>query len=125
MNIDERIKQELAKERQTFDSQLPEEQGLFALIAGPLKSRLRFWYIIVNIITFIVTIIMFWTGYQFFVMEQESGLVFWGICFLLAVNCQIALKQWIWMEMNRRSILREIKRVELSIQELAVRVKVS
>ena len=79
--------------------------------------------IIVSIVTFLITFLMFWAGYQFFFVEvAEQKLMLhkmqWGAILLLSTMVQIALKMWTFMEMNRQSAMREIKRLELVIEKL-------
>ncbi|WP_444996650.1 DUF6768 family protein [Aliikangiella sp. IMCC44359] len=123
MNIDEKIKQELETEQREFDDIIGEKQGLWDLAFSPLKGGLRGWFIAVNIITLVVTGFMFWTGYEFFIAKQINNQIFWGVCFLMTLNAQIALKQWVWMEMNRGSLMREVKRVEVAIAKLGEQLK--
>lgn len=118
MNIDEKIKQELETEASTIDEILNDKQGLFELIAGSFKSGIGKWVILINVVIFIVTGLMFWAGYQFFTASEMSDQIFWGICLLLTTLVQIAMKQWVWMEMGRNSILREVKRIEVAIARL-------
>lgn len=115
MNIDEKIKRELAEQSTEIDNILAEEKGLSDFIMGSVRSSLKGWFIVVNLITLVATAGMFWTGYEFYNAADISQQIFWGVCFLTSLMMQIALKQWIWSEMTRASLIREIKRVELSV----------
>ncbi|MGB1291572.1 MAG: DUF6768 family protein [Pseudoalteromonas sp.] len=42
--------------------------------------------------------------------------LFWAVCFVSSLMMQIAIKLWLFMEMNRQSIMKEIKRSELEIR---------
>ena len=122
MSFDERMKRELEQEAKNIDDILMEEQGLTDLLFASFRGGMRRWVIAVNIITVIASIFMFWSGYKFFVATEMQDQVFWGVCVLILVNMQIALKQWIWMEINRSSVMREIKRVELAISRMASKI---
>lgn len=61
---------------------------------------------------------MLWAFYQFLVADSVDDRVFWGVLFVSALTAQIAMKLWSWMEINRNSVLREIKRVELAVARL-------
>lgn len=122
MNLDNRIKDALADEADSIDEILNDKQGLFDMVLGTFKSGLGVWVWAVNIITLIVTGLMVWSGYEFFTASQQADQVYWGICTLITLSAQIALKQWIWMEMNRGSLLREIKRVEIAVVKLNSKV---
>jgi len=122
MNLDDRIKQELETEKVTIDEILNDKQGLFAMAAGAYKSGLGGWLVLINVIILLVTGLMFWSGYEFFVAETTDKSVFWGVCLVVTAMAQIAMKQWVWMEMNRSSILREVKRVEIAVARLNQRI---
>ena len=124
MNLDERIKKELETEAEVIDEILNDKQGIFDLVAGSFKSGLGVWVVLINIVILLVTGIMIWSGYEFFIAEQLDDRIFWGVCLVISAVAQIAMKQWVWMEMQRSSLLREIKRVEIAIAKLASKVGV-
>jgi len=121
MNIDEKIKQDLQNDSPDFDDIARDKEGLFDLVFGSFKGSLGRWVIFVNIFTLIATGVMFWTGYRFFTSVILQEQVFWGVCLILAVFAQVALKQWLFMEMNRSSLMREIKRVEVAVARFAAK----
>lgn len=118
MSLDDRIKQELESEANQIDEILNDKQGLTELISGSFKSGMRIWMILINIVIIIVSAVMVWSGYEFFVSEELEPRVFWGVCLVISAMAQIAMKQWVWMEMHRSSLLREIKRVEVAVARL-------
>jgi heme/copper-type cytochrome/quinol oxidase subunit 4 len=80
--------------------------------------------IIVGIFTFVLTVVMFWSGYQFFFVEgTQMHKMHWAVVFLFSTMLQIALKMWTFMEMNRQSVLRESKRVELVVEKLVAKLE--
>lgn len=120
MNIDKKIQQELKEEANQLDNILAHEPGVFNMLLNAYKGSLGAWIVIVSIVTLCVSAIMVWAGYQFFIGEAK-GLehqVYWGVVLLVSVVIQVALKMWTFMEMNRQSTLREIKRLELMIEKL-------
>ena len=122
MSLDDRIKRELENEAESIDEILNDKQGLFDMVAGSFKSGLGRWVVLINIVILIVTGLMIWSGYEFFVATELDGRIFWGVCLAVSATAQIAMKQWVWMEMNRSSLLREIKRVEIAVAKLANKV---
>lgn len=123
MSLDDRIKQELESEANKIDEILNDKQGMFDMVLGSFKSGLGGWVILINVVILLVTGLMFWSGYEFFVAIDMEAQVFWGVCLIIAATAQIAMKQWVWMEMNRSSLLREIKRVEIAVAKLATKIK--
>ena len=120
MNIDDKIRAELEHEAASIEKALAHDAGIFTMLANAYKGALGRWVIIVGIFTFAITLVMFWAGYQFFFVETNlASKLHWGVLLLLSTMVQIALKMWTFMEMNRQSTLRELKRVEFSIESLA------
>lgn len=119
MNIDDRIKQELESEAEEIDQILNEKQGMLEMASGVFKSGLRRWVFIVGVCTLIVSGFMVWAAYEFFMATNIDERVFAGVCLVVTLCMQVALKQWTWMEMNRTSLLREIKRLEISVVKLS------
>ncbi|GHE76945.1 DUF6768 family protein [Thalassotalea profundi] len=119
MNLDERIKQELSDEAEHLDQLLTQDQGIFSMLANAYKGSLGRWLVIVTVAALLVSGLMLYSGYQFFFIEGDSAFKLqWGLTLLLATMVQIALKMWSFMEMNRQSSLREIKRLELMVETL-------
>jgi hypothetical protein len=122
-NLDERIKKELAGEASAIDELLANEGGLPDLVAGAYMGSMRRWMWLTGAFALILTALMAWCGYEFFTATNTDDRVFWGICLIFSAMPQVALKQWQWMEMNRASLMREVKRLELAIATLAARPK--
>jgi|GEM_PF-426558 len=120
MNLDEKIKQELENEAKELDKILAHEPGIFKMLANAYKGALGRWMILVSIVTFLVTLLLFWAGYQFFFVTELSyeQKLYWGLVMVFVSMLQIAMKMWTFMEMNRQSTNREIKRQEVSIERL-------
>ncbi|WP_158968870.1 DUF6768 family protein [Paraglaciecola sp. L3A3] len=116
MNIDEKIKKELSDQALEIDSILAEEKGITDFVLGSVRSSLKGWFILVNIVILLVSVVLVWSGYEFFTAQDTQQQIFWGVCFIATLIVQVAGKQWIWAEMSRASTIREIKRLELSMQ---------
>ncbi|MEM5551545.1 DUF6768 family protein [Pseudoalteromonas neustonica] len=113
MNIDEKIKHSLQAEQHNLESILESDSGLFKQLIGIYKGKMRLWTILGTFFAFIFTAIFILSAYQFFNSEQQ---LFWAVCFVSSLMMQIAIKLWLFMEMNRQSIMKEIKRSELEIR---------
>lgn len=122
MNIDEKIKKELESEAVDLDRILQhEDAGLFSMLRNGLKGSMRIWFIVVNAVTIVVSMALLWCAYQFFTVASGEQL-YWGVLFVVSLQAQIALKQWLFDEMRRSSLMREIKRIELSVAELGTKI---
>jgi len=119
MSIDKDIEQALKQEAKQLDQILAHEPGIFTMLLNAYKGALGGWLILVGVVTFIITILLVWAGYQFFfeTLTFEDKMT-WGVILLLSVFAQGMLKMWTFMEMNRQSTNREIKRLELAIEKL-------
>ncbi|MGS0683055.1 DUF6768 family protein [Shewanella sp. 125m-7] len=119
MAIDEKNRQQVLKESEQIDRQLKRDPSLFAMLGDAYKGRLGGWMILMSIIAFLLSLLMLWSGYQFFfVVVSPVALIKWGVMLLLASMMQIAIKMWIYNEMNRNATAREIKRLELAVVKL-------
>ena len=118
MNIDEQIQQALHNEAKQLDDIIAHEPGLFNRLGNVYKSSTRVWVGIASIGGFIATAAFLYFGYLFYVAVTVDDRVFWAVWFLVCFIAQVAIKQWIFMEMNRTSTLREVKRVEIAIERL-------
>jgi len=119
--LDNRIKEELERETSEIDELLAREGGLPDMVSAAWHGGLRRWIWLTAIILLPITAVMVWSGYEFFTAETTDDRIFWGFCLLISMAPQVALKQWQWMEMNRSSMMREIKRLEIAVAELARR----
>lgn len=118
MNFDEKLKRELENEANDIDQILVNNEGLFDLLLGSFKGGMRRWIILFNVVAIVATILLFWTGYRFYHAMDVQQQIFWGVCFLVSFNVASFIKNWFFMEMNRSSLMREIKRVELAVAKL-------
>ncbi len=123
MNIDEKIKRELESDSPELDKILVDDEGLFARMSGIFKGGMRRWVIAIYLSAVIVGTLFLWTGYRFFISTELQDQVFWGVCFMVSLNIQTAIKQFLIMETNRNSIMREVKRVEIAIARLSKKMK--
>lgn len=126
MNIDEKIKQELESEAKQIDQIVAQQEGIFTMYFNTFKGALGVWMVIVTFVILVVTAVMIWAGYQFFFVEHElADKLHWAVILGIAIVAQVALKMWSFMEMNRQSTIREIKRLEITIAKLSKQINQS
>ena len=56
---------------------------------------------------------------QLFKAHETREQILWALGVVFCFSAVSLMKIWFWMQMNRNSILREIKRVELQVARLA------
>ena len=99
-----------------------DEPGLPAMVAESFRSKNRWLVWVVWVSIFIFTAIAAWTAYRFFTAETIDAKLEWGLIVALAMLSVVMLEQWYWMELQKNTVVREVKRVELQIARLAGRL---
>jgi len=118
MNIDEKILKRLESDSAEIDRILAtENNGLGSLLKAGLKGAMRPWFILVNVLVLVNFVALIYLAYQFFTQPADAQ-IFWGVLALFSFQFHIAAKSWLYNEMNRSSLTREIKRLEVAIIEL-------
>ncbi len=116
MNIDDKIKQDLAEQAKELDRLMQQQDGLAGYLKTGFVSGISWVMKLSYGMAMALTAIIFWCGYQFVVASPEQQL-FWGVWLLLAFQAQVAIKLWIFMETNRNHTAREIRRLELRLRD--------
>ena len=121
--IDELIKEALGEEEASYYSQLEKEQSLLeeglSLYTGSRKW-ISYW------ITFVILVLLVGSIYclvEFFRVEETKDLMIWGGGFFFGMFMITSLKVWAWMQMDKNSLIREIKRLEFQVNALAMEIK--
>ncbi|UJH67947.1 DUF6768 family protein [Allomuricauda sp. SCSIO 65647] len=116
--IDELIKETLSKEEAAFYDEL-EEKNLFGKIEEVYRGKMGWLAIMMNVVHLIVFGVFVYCLVQFFDAEETKDLIVWlGAGFLCLIMMGM-LKLYVWMQMDKNDILRELKRLELQVSVLA------
>ena len=117
-NINQKILDAL-KEDKAANEFSEEQANALQLIMQSFKGTFRLTFIVVVTLQLIFAGIAFFCAYQL-VNEVEIGTkINWLAGTLSAVVAFAIARLWFFMELNRLSIIREIKRVELQVSLLA------
>jgi hypothetical protein len=119
--LDDEIRQALSEEEKTLFDELGADMTMNQLMTGPFRTRMRWWSAYAFFLSFAFFALTVWCGWHFFRAEEATDRIFWGICALASLLPMSMLKLWFFMETNRLSIVREIRRVELQLAALANR----
>ncbi len=122
MNLDDKIKQALQMDAKEVEMVLSKEDGLFSQLFGLFRGNMMFWNIFGLALAVVTAVLMFWSGYHFFISEGLDERIFWGVLLLSFWTGTMGIKIWFWLEMNRNSTLREIKRLELAVAQLTAKL---
>lgn len=119
--VDRLIEESLSKSDADFYHNL-DEQGLFRQWGGLYTGKLGKWAILVTTIQVLITLVAFWLGYKFFTVADMTLMAKYGAGMLIGVIMNGLLKQWHWMQMDKNSILLEMKRLEFQVAVLTDKV---
>jgi hypothetical protein len=122
MNLDDKIKQALQMDAKEVERVLSKDDGMFKQFFGIFRGNMRFWNMYGMAIAIVTAVLMFWSGYHFFISETQDDRLFWGVLLLAFWSGTMGLKIWFWLEMNRYSTSREIKRLELAVTQLTAKM---
>lgn len=115
--IDDLIKEALSKEEAKFYDELG-EQNLMEKLGGVHKGKLGWLAILLNIIHLLVFVVFVYCVVQFLGTEQTNELIKWSSASFLCLIFMGMIKHFMWMQMDKNDILRELKRLELQIAVL-------
>lgn len=120
-DIDKLIKDTLSEEETKFYDEL-DEQNVFQMLIGVFNGKNKWIMYMMNFVTLIFFGLFVYCLVQFFNTDVTNELIKWGfgvIIFLLGVSM---LKVYVWMQMDKNALIRELKRLELQISSLAGKV---
>jgi hypothetical protein len=122
MKLDDKIKASLNAEQLQLDKVISTDDGLFERITGVYQGSMRWWVMLSSLIALFLTAGFIYAGFQFYIADNVSEQVFWAVWFVVGLMMQVAIKLWIFMEMNRVAQLKELKRTELVILQAIKRI---
>jgi len=117
-DIDRLIKETLTQEEAKFYDDL-DEQNVLGMIGGLFQGKNSWLIVIMNVMTLIFFALFVLCIVQFFGTDDNTQLLKWGfgaILFLIGVSM---LKIFAWMQMDKNTLLRELKRLELQVSSLS------
>ncbi|MFT6270186.1 MAG: hypothetical protein ACJAVV_003015 [Alphaproteobacteria bacterium] len=118
--LDKRLKEQLKNQAAELDKLMDKDENLTSMLKGGFKTGLRKVMMLSYIIAISLAVMIFYSGYEYFVVDANDK-AFWGMVLLISFQAQIATKLWIWLEMNRWSQIKEIKRLQLYLEQVIVK----
>ena len=120
-SIDESIKKALEREdREWFDSLA--EQSPLGQVIDSFRTRNRFLIAFSIVITFAMMGVFVWCAVEMFRAAEVREQILWAMGVFFTIQGITAIKLWYFMELNKNSTIREIKRMELQVARLAARL---
>ena len=117
-DIDKLIKDTLTEEEAKFYDEL-DEQNLFQMLGGLFKGKNSWLALIMNVMNALVFGLLIYCIIQTFDVENTNDLILWVGGVLVCFSTISMLKIYMWMQMHRNALTREMKRLELLISALA------
>jgi len=116
--IDALIKDALTEEEAKFYDNL-DEQNVFEMLGGLFQGKNKWIILLLNVVMVFVFGVLVYSVIQFFDTELTNELIKWSLAIVVCLLIVSVLKMFIWMQMDKNSIKREIKRIELQISTLS------
>ncbi|WP_299684919.1 DUF6768 family protein [uncultured Dokdonia sp.] len=116
--IDVLIKEALTEEETKFYDSL-DEQNVFQMLGGVFDGKNKWIIIMMNIVSFIAMVFFVYCTVQFFNTDVTNELIKWAVGGTFCMLIVSMLKVFIWMQMDKNSIIRELKRLELQVSTLS------
>ena len=120
-DIDRLIKETLNEEEAKFYDDL-EEQNLLQMVFGIFSGKNSWLVIVMSIVQVVFFGLFIYCAIQFFNVEQTNDLIRWGVFGTLSLMGSSMLKVFSWMQMDKKAIIREIKRLELQVSSLSGKI---
>jgi len=99
-------------------SELEKEPGMKQQMMGVFKGKLGWMSVIGWIESIVFLVLMIMAIVKFLDAQDVKWRIFYATGFLVLSMVMVLIKVWFWMLMHRNAIRRDIKRLELRMQEL-------
>ena len=119
--IDELIKEALTEEESKFYDNL-DEQNVFQMLGGVFQGKNKWIMVLLNFVMLIVFGFLVYSVIQIFKTDITNELIMWSLAIITLLLMVSMLKMFVWMQMDKNSIKREIKRMELQISTLSSKI---
>ena len=120
--FDDRIRQALRAESDNVWKDV-EEQGLFEQALGVMRGKHKSLTVIANAVMVLFFAMTVSFVMRFFGAETTRMQIVWSVGFLTSNMVVAMMKLWFWMQMDKNTVIREVKRLELQVATLAGIIK--
>lgn len=120
-DIDKLIKDTLTEEEAKFYDDL-EEQNLLQMISGIFSGKNSWIVYMMSIVQVVFFGLFIYCAVQFFETEDTNELIKWGVFGTISLIGSSMLKLFSWIQMDKKAIIREIKRLELQVSSLSAKI---
>jgi hypothetical protein len=121
-DIDARIREALQKEDSELLEHYRNEQSIPQLVIDSFRTRHRWLVVWVFTVGTVFSLLGLVAAYQFFHAESAREMTAWATGFVVCAIVIAMIKVGYWTELNKNSLAREIKRLELELANLSRRL---
>src|SRR5262245_61077215 len=100
-----------------------DEPALLDQVVDTFRGRNRWVVMLMFPVVIVWLAFAIVSAYQFFHTEDLHAMIAWAGAFAFSIVTIGLVKIWYWMELNKNSITREVKRLELQVAHMVTRVK--
>jgi len=124
MNVlDDKIREALQQEDAELFEDVGGEPSIFEMLMETFRGRHRWLVFLTMFWTMVFMVLGVLSVIRFFRAEEMRDMLMWAAASAFLLSGVSMMKVWYWMELNKNSVTREIKRLELQIARLAGRLK--
>ena len=117
-NIDDLIKQALSEEESEVLERLSEEQSIFEQLLSNFQGKMKWMSMYIAFMILVFFLLSIYCLIEFLNADDIRLMILWGAGMGASFLTVGMLKMWQWMQMDKNTLLREIKRLELHIAAL-------
>jgi len=120
--IDQIIKESLTKEEAQFYDEL-EEQNLLGQLGDLFKTKMGWLIVLMNIVIMVMFVLSIYCVIQFLNTDSTNEMIKWMAAGFLCWSSVAMIKLFMWMQMDKNALLRELKRLELQVAAMSNKSK--
>jgi len=122
-DIDEKIRNALQNEDRELFDKYAGEMSLIEQVVQTFKGRSKMMIVAGMIIGIVFMGLGIYCAVQYFKSDMINERLTWAVGFMMTMISVAMLKIWYWMELNRLSITRDIKRLELRLTQITKNIE--
>ncbi len=122
-DLDKKIQEALRNEDAELFDEFSAEPSIFEMLMQTFRGRHRWLVFLTMFWTVVFMVLGVLSVIRFFRAEDTRDMLMWAAASAFFLSGVSMMKVWYWMELNKNSLAREIKRLELQVARLAGRIK--
>jgi heme/copper-type cytochrome/quinol oxidase subunit 2 len=116
--IDELIKGSLNEDEAKLFDELG-EHNLIGKLGEVYRGRMGWLAILMNVVHLVIFGVLIYCIVQFFGTQETHELITWASAGFMCMIIMAMLKLYIWMQMDKNDMLRELRRLQLQVATLS------